>query len=224
MIDDRPSSAPSRRRFLATATAAVAAPLAGCSGLAGGPDEVDARTVTTDGELVWVYPADVPSGDSGDTRGAWDANGIGYGSIGLETATGTGKHGLLLRFDFNSTVGGIASGEAYERYQADWFRFRLGPPRDFEGPFAAYVTPPQSFRVETRYGRDDRTLVVEAPAVDTEGTILVEGRAHLQSLPDQLQCAFTVQASQEGRLGRTVRASDRETVDLSAVADPGPEG
>ena len=155
-VDGHPPATPSRRRFLATATAAVAAPLAGCSGLAGGPDELDARTVTTDGELVWVYPAEVPSADSGDAEGEWDANGIGYGSIGLETATGTAKYGHLLRFDLNSTVGGIASGEPYENYEADWFRFRLGPPPGYDGGFEAYVTPLQSFRIETRYGRDDR--------------------------------------------------------------------
>jgi len=131
-----------------------------------------------------------------------------------------------LTFRLNSTVGDIAAGESYQGYQADWFRFRLGVPRRYDGVagLRAFVQPNQWPEIRTTYGYRGprRDLDVRVPDVNTEGTITVDGRFRPPSatLPRQLYCGFEVHASRPGPLGRAVVAAGREMFDLSTLDLP----
>lgn len=204
-----------RRRLLASIAAGAAAGMTGCAGQLPGtsPRSVDAAETGESGELVWQYP---------ETEIGEHSEGIGYASIEYE---GERNHGgtSALQFGLNTTVGVIAAGEAYNDYEAEWARFRLGPPSSYtvRHPFEMWVRPPTY--PDVRVGYDQRAgrreLVVELPEIGTEGTItfplLFDPIDDV--LPDRLHCSFTVQASTPGVLGESVRASGHGVVDLEDV-------
>ncbi|MFC4551215.1 hypothetical protein [Halorussus sp. GCM10023401] len=204
-----------RRRLLAGLGAGVAATIGGCSGrIPGtGPAHIEAETFAESGELRWEYPP------------RDDADGIGYAAVEFDRVLSESAEPGSLRFTLNSTVGGLAASEPYRGYEADWFRFRVGPPAEYATRHTVrmWVRPPTWPGVRLRYdrrgGRSD--LVVTAPDVHTDGTItfpLVLDSGG-ETPPDRVHCAFTVQASRPGALGKTVRVSDSGTLDLGSVVD-----
>ncbi|MFC6736106.1 hypothetical protein ACFQEQ_07625 [Halolamina salina] len=206
-----------RRRLLATAATGGTILLAGCTGqLPGtGPRRVDAVDTGGERELVWQYPAaEVEEHDDG----------VGYGSVTFEGDRSSDGGSGRLAFELNTTVGGIAATEAYTDYEADWARFRLGPPNAYTAthPFEMWVQPPTGgFDLRTGYdhraGR--RELVVELPGIDTGGTITlpVLFDPSDDAVPDLFHCSFTVEASEPGAFGETVRASSRGTIEIAAA-------
>jgi hypothetical protein len=213
----------SRRRFLAGATATGSVGLAGCTAqLPGNAAKVESSTELDENTLIWEYPASaVQSNRKND--------GIGYAAIrfrALNVAVDGGSAAPVLNFRLNSTVADVAAGESSQGYQADWFQFRIGVSRRYDGVsgLRTFVQPPQWPEVQTTYGYEDamRELVVEAPSVNEKGTITVEGRFRPSgpTLPRQLHCQFEVQTSQPGPFGRTVLADGRSTFDVSELALP----
>ena len=225
---DRAADAPpgrrrSRRRFLAGATASATVGLAGCADrLPGSAASVDSSTGRDGNTLIWNYPADAAGSDGRDGR-------IGYGAVRFlarDAAAPPESEAPALRFRLNSTVGGVDGGESAREYRADWFRFRIGVPRTYDGVsgLRASVRPPQWPAVRTTYGYEDgrRELLVEAPDVNEAGTIVVEGRFRPagQTLPRRLRCQFEVRVSRAGPLGRTVLADGRTAFDVAALDLP----
>jgi hypothetical protein len=214
---------PSRRQLLTAVGVAGATGLAGCTArLPANAASVDSSPTRDGSTLIWAYPASAIESNQRD-------GGIGYAAIRFQVfnlAVDTNAVVPVLEFRLNSTVADIAAGASYQGYQADSFRFRIGVPRTYDGAagLRALVQPPQWPEIRTTYGYDDtmRELVVTAPKVNEEGTIIVEGRFHLPdtTLPSQLHCGFEIQASQPGPLGRTVRADGREPFDVSALDLP----
>lgn len=234
--DDPPRTAPdsstgraertpavSRRGLLAGVAATTSAGLAGCAGrLPGDATSVDAADRLEDDTLVWDYPAAAVD-DGGDGEG------IGYAAVrlrALDVAPAAESTTAGLRFRLNSTVGEAGATTSADGYQADWFRFRLGVPRSFDGVagLRAFVQPPPWPALEVTYGSraNLRELVVAAPTVDGAGTVTVEGRFQSSgaALPRQLRCQFAVQASQSTPFGRTLVAEGTRTFDLSTLALP----
>jgi hypothetical protein len=208
---------------VAGGTAAAAISVAGCTErVPGNAARVDSESELNGNTLIWNYPASVVRNDEQN-------EGIGYASIrfrAFDMVGNTGSVDPVLQFRLNSTVGDIAAGESYEEYQADWFRFRIGVPRTYDGVsgLRASVQPPQWPAVRTTYGHEGamRELVVKSPSVQTEGTIIVEGefRPAGTTLPRQLHCQFEVQASQQAPLGRAVVADGRATFDVTTLGLP----
>lgn len=206
-----------RRWLLAGLGAAGAASLAGCAGRAPGtaPSDVDAAETDESGELVWQYPEAAVDSDS---------EGIGYASVSYEDDRPADGPGTL-QFRLNTTVGSIAASEEYADYEADWTRFRLGPPTAYAAAhqFEMWVRPPSSPEViagyEHRAGR--RELVVELREIDTGGTITlpVVFDPVDEQPPERFHCSFTAQASEPGVFGEVVRASGRGVVDVAAVRE-----
>lgn len=213
----------SRRGFLASGATAASAGVAGCTAqLPGDAASVESSTTLDGNTLIWDYPASAVQDDDQE-------EGIGYASIrfrALDIAVDEESVSPVLQFRLNSTVADIAAGESYQEYQADWFRFRIGVPRTYDEVSAlrAFVQPPQWPEVQTTYGYTGalRELLVKAPRVNTEGTIIVEGRFRPlgTTLPRQLHCQFAVQASKQELLGQTVLADGRATFDVSELALP----
>ncbi|WP_435117718.1 hypothetical protein [Halolamina sp. C58] len=205
-----------RRRLLAGIGAGGATVLAGCAGQLPGTDPRQADTVETgdERELVWQYPAsEVEAHDDG----------IGYASVTFDGGQSSEPSPPPLAFELNTTVGGIAASEAYTDYEADRARFRLGPPSEYavSHPFEMWVQPPGGgFDLRTGYdhrpGR--RELVVELPEIGSGGTITFPVVFDpVDAVPDRVHCSFTVEASEPGAFGETVRASGRGTIDVSGA-------
>ena len=200
--DDDPLA---RRRVLAGIGAAATGILSGCSGRVPGtgPAELDVETTLERGQnprLLWEYPP----------RDG-DADGIGYGEVEIDRI----REGEM-RLTFNSTIGGIASEEPYTGYRPDWFRFRIRPPEAYESRlnYVVRVEPPGQWEGFSAYydvGSTVRETIVALHGVDTQGTIRIPAvfESEASSLP---HCAFAVQASRPGVLGRTVRAAARDTL------------
>lgn len=209
----------SRRRVLAALGTAVAGSLAGCGGRVPGfgPDDVDTVTTEMTDGLRWEYPQTAVADG--------DADGIGYASVTLDYPLSRDTPAPALRFTLNSTVGDIAASEGYREYEADWFRFRLGPPPAYtsQHPYEWRVQPPPfpdlSVGYDRRAGR--RELVVSAPELGTDGTITIPVVfvPSEEPLPAALFCAVTVQASEPGALGETVRTTGRGTLDLESLRE-----
>jgi hypothetical protein len=218
-----PTPGASRRQLLAGLGTAASAGLAGCAGrLPGQRTSLDVATRVQDDRVVWDYPADAVADDEG-------SDGIGYAAARFDAVDTAGREAAVepaLVVRLNSTVGGIAASEPYRDYQADAFRFRLGVPSSYDGDAAlrATIEPPVWPTVRTTYGyeNDRRTLVVAAPEVDSDGTVVVEGRFRSSRpvLPRQLVCGVEVKVSRPGPLGRAAVASDRESFDLSSLDLP----
>lgn len=220
-----PKGAPtvSRRTFLAGGAAAASLGLAGCAGRAPGTTaDIDVAARTDGSQLLWDYPARAVEDDE-------DSDGIGYAAIRFGVVDTVGPNTSVdpaLTFRLNSTVGGIAAGSSYKGYQADWFRFRLGVPRSYDGlaGLRASVRPRRWPEIQTTYGYHNarRDLVVHAPHVHSDGTIVVEGRFRPPgtTVPRQVHCGFEVHASRSGPLGRRVLATGQELFDLSTVDLP----
>lgn len=201
-----------RRRLLAGVATAVCGSLAGCSGHIPGtePDQIDAETTVENERVLWRYPP-----REGDTEG------IGYAAVEVEQVIQREYSAPLLRLNFNSTVGGLASDEPYKGYRPDWFRFRVWPPMSYEGrlQYQFRVEPPGQWEEFSTYydlAGSVRRSIIELQDVETQGTIIIPAvfDPGTQSLPDRLNCSFTVQASRPGLVGRTVRVSDQATLDL----------
>ena len=213
----------SRREFVAGSITAISLSLAGCSGRSlGTTDDVDVATRTDGATILWDYPARAVENDD-------DNDGIGYAAIRLrafDTAGPEQPAEPVLTFRLNSTVGGIAAGEGFKGYEADWFRFRLGIPRSYDdlAGLRAFVHPNQWPEIQTTYGYHNsrRDLVVHAPEVHSDGTITVAGRFRPSStaLPRQLYCGFEVRVSRPGLLGRSVTATGAEMFDISTLDLP----
>jgi len=93
---------------------AVCGSLAGCSGHIPGtePDQIDTETTVENERVLWRYPP-----REGDTEGT------GYAAVEVEQVIQREYSTPLLRFNFNSTVGGLASNEPYKGYRPEhWFR------------------------------------------------------------------------------------------------------
>lgn len=204
--------ATSRRRLLASLGTALAGGVAGCSDHVPGvgPASVSATTAIEDGRIRWDYP---PREDGED--------GAGYASISAERVRDREGGRSQLRLTFNSTVGDSVASVPYRGYQQEWFRFRIRPPNAFDRHFGyrVLVEPPGQWEeFETRYDTEGGVRVFELSleAIGTDGTIsvpaLFEGGE--EGLPDRLHCSFTVQASRDGRFGKTLRASGRGTLEL----------
>ncbi|WP_276270753.1 hypothetical protein [Haloarcula litorea] len=215
---DDPPADRDRRRFLAAAGTAATTALAGCVGsLPGtGPDEVDAELVTDRPDRVaWRYPP---------TEG--DADGIGYASVDYDGLRDADAGSPTLPFVLSATVGDIAAGESHRGYRHDWFRFRLGPPAAYtqRRGFAYRVQPPgqwEGFAAYSDYRGGRRELVVELRGIETEGTIGVPVFLvpfDSDPLPERVACSFTLQVGRPGWFGRTVRVSDRGTLELAGEA------
>ncbi|NHX35223.1 MULTISPECIES: hypothetical protein [Halolamina] len=201
-----------RRRLLASLGVAGAAGVAGCAGQVPGtsPRDVDATETGGRSELHWEYPAAVVDGDS---------EGIGYASVTFERERSSER---ALRFGLNTTVGGIAASEQYTEYEADWARFRLGPPSDYDAThqYRMWVRPPTRPELRARYDRRGgrRELVIELPEIDGGGTIRFPLVFEpVETAPEQLHCSFTVQASEPGPFGESVRAGGRGRIDPAAA-------
>lgn len=212
----------SRRRLLACIGTTASVRLAGCSGrLPGNAVDVDVADRIEEGQLIWDYPAS--ASEDGDSSG------IGYAAVRFRVVDVAGSGGPVtpaLTFRLNSTVGDIAADESHQGYRADWFRFRLGVPRSYDGVagLRAFVQPKQWPEIRTVWGYQDsrRDLVVHAPTVNTHGTITVDGRFRPTdaTLPRQVQCGFEVRASRPDPFGRTVVAAGRDMFDLSTLDLP----
>lgn len=201
-----------RRRLVGALGTVATGSLAGCAGRVpgGDPARIDADATVADGRALWRYP---PRED--------DQDGIGYAAVDAERRDGTGSRGPVLRLEFNSTVGGIASAEPYRGFRADSFRFRVRPPSSYEKRlgYRVQVEPPGQWEGFGAYYDIEggvREFVVELRDVDADGTILVPAVFDPGSgpLPDALHCSFTVRASRPGVFGKTVRVSDRATLEL----------
>jgi hypothetical protein len=203
--DSRPSDGLTRRRLLVSSVG-ISAGLSGClSRVPGGrADAVDSVKLEGEGgsQVLWKYPQT-------EAVSKGEEDGIGYASVTLE---GKRNDGSELRFRLNSTVGEIAASPEYEDYQADWFRFRIGPPSAYTAQhvFEMSVQPPPWPDLDVGY--DDRggrkELVVEAKDVGSDGTVVfpVQFLSAGGVVPDTFVCSFAVQASEPGVLGETVRA------------------
>ncbi|PSP46010.1 hypothetical protein BRC63_00240 [Halobacteriales archaeon QH_10_70_21] len=205
-----------RRRFLAGLGSAAATGLAGCSGRLPGtdPERMDTETVVErDGnpQIRWEYPP------------RDDADGVGYAAVRTDRFVGEGARRSAVRLEFNSTVGRIAAADPYRGYRADWFRFRVRPPTDYEDrlTYDLRVAPPQGGWEGLGAWYDvqggARRTTVELRDVGSQGTILIPAVFDPPSagLPDRLHCSFSVQASRPGAFGRTVRASGRGSLPLA---------
>ena len=175
---------------------------------------MDVETVVErdrDPRVRWEYPP-------GD-----DAEGIGYGAVEGDRSSRGEEPPSAVRLEFNSTVGGIAASEPYQGYRADWFRFRVRPPTDYEDrlTYDLRVAPPQGGWEGLGAWYDvqggARRTTVELRDVGSQGTILIPAVFDPPSagLPDRLHCSFSVQASRPGALGKTVRASGRGPLPLA---------
>lgn len=210
----------SRRGFLTGSATAASIGLAGCAGrVPGTAATVDAASRIDGEQLIWDYPARAVEGEKNPDR-------IGYAAVQLRVLDTAGPEqpaDPILRFSLNSTVGSI---EGYERYQADWFRFRLGVPRSYDDTTSleASVQPIQWPEIQTTYGYHEsrRDLVVYAPDVNSDGTIEIVGRFRPAgtTLPRQLYCGFEVHASRPSLLGESVVATDGEMFDVSTLDLP----
>lgn len=203
-----------RRRLLTTGSAVALGGVTGCAGRVPGtgPATVDTETTVSENEITWLYPP---------TEG--NEEGIGYTSIEFDGRVRRERLPPAFQFRFNSTVGGIASSEPYTGFEADWVRFRVGPPSSYHGmhSFEMRVQPPPALKVSTHYedtgGR--RELIVEAQSIDSDGTYLFpfvfdpSGEA----FPERLHCSFTVQVSRPGTFGKTVQASDQGTLEFGGT-------
>jgi hypothetical protein len=208
---------------VAGSATALSLGLAGCAGRGPGTAaEVNVATRSENARIHWDYPARAVEGEA-------DSDGIGYAAMRFRAFDAVGSEQSadpVLTFRLNSTVGGIAAGESFRGYQADWFRFRLGIPRTYDNlaSLRAFVHPNQWPEIQTTYGYQGprRDLVVYAPEVNTDGTITVEGRFRPSSptLPRQLYCGFVVHASRPGLFGRSVLATDSELFDVSTLDLP----
>lgn len=206
---DRPTA--TRRRLLAGLGTAAAAGLAGCAGrLPGGHATAEAEAIVETNRIRWEYPP---------TEG--DSEGIGYAAVSVEGLVRRQRLPPALRLAFNSTVGMLASGEGYEGYEPDWFRFRVEPPYGYErlNSFEVRVEPPGQWEgFSAYYDRQGvhRRFFLELRDVDTEGTILVPAvfDPGAGALPERLRCSFAVQVSRPGPLGKTVRVSGTETLEV----------
>lgn len=204
-----------RRRLLAIVATGGVATIAGCAGEVPGTGPRDVDTVETGDsrERVWQYPAaDVEEHDSG----------IGYASVTFEGERPDDRTPPSLEFTLNTTVGGIAATDEYDAYEADWARFRLGPPADYDAThqYRMWVQPPPWPGIRTQYENQGarRDLVVELPDIDGEGTITLPVVFDpVETLPDRVRCSVTVQASAPGTFGESVRATGRGTIDLAAA-------
>ena len=200
-----------RRRLLASLAAGSTIALAGCAGQLPGtsPRRVDAAETGEGGDLVWQYP---------ESEIGEHSEGI---SIDYDGERSHERTPPTLQFDLNTTVGGIAANETDSDYEADWARFRLGPPSSYGAahPFEMWVRPPTWPDVRAGYDRRGgrREFVVELPEIDTGGTITLPVRfAPMDdTLPDRVHCSFTVQASDPGLLGESVRASGHGAIDIA---------
>lgn len=199
-----------RRRILVGAGSTASVSLTGCVSRLPGiePGSVDTETTTERNKLSWTYP---PTDDG--------SNGIDYASVRVDGPFHR-KHPSAVRFRFNSTVGGIASGESYEGYEANWFRFRVGLPADYPSSNTARfrVQPPPWPEIRVRYDRRGgrRDLVVDVPTVNSGGTIeipFVVDPASNAPLK-RLRCSFAAQVSQSNVLGKTVRVTSQGTLEL----------
>jgi hypothetical protein len=204
-----------RRRLLAAVGTGSATVLAGCAGqLPGtGPRRVDAVETGDERELVWQYPAaDVEDHDDG----------IGYTSVTFDGERSSEQSPPPLAFEVNTTVGSIAATETYTDYEADQALFRVGPPSEYEAShqYRMWVQPlpwPElRVRYASRAGR--RELVVELPEIDSGGTITLPVVFDpVDAVPDLFHCSFTVEASEPGPFGETVRTSGRGTIDVAGA-------
>lgn len=207
-----------RRRVLGGLGTGAALGLAGCAGRVPGisPESVSATEIGDEHELVWRYPR-------ADTDGA-DEDGIGYVAAELTDPASLGEPGSELSLTLESTVGGLAASEQYREYEADWVRYRLGPPAGYPpSEYEFRVQPPTWPAIEVSYDRRSgrRELVIELDEIDSGGTITLSAffLARSGRRPERLHCSFTVQATQPGPLGRTVRANGHGTL---PVADSSP--
>lgn len=202
----------SRRRFLQVLGTGAVAATAGClSGLPGaGPDTLSTEQfVDSEQRVAWRYPA-----QDGDDAG------IGYVDVTHDGEIPMGNDRSALSFEFNSTVSDLSTTTAYNEYVPDWFRGRFRPPRSYRtehGPVRMLAEPPgawEEFRTYYDHSRGVREFVLELRDVGTEGTIEVPLVLDpgTDPPPENLHCSFTVQATEAGWLGRTVRASDGGTL------------
>lgn len=136
-------SSTTRRRLLSVLGTTSIAGLAGCAErLPGtGPSTADTETRVDPNEITWTYPP---------IDGTQE--GIGYTSIEFEGRMRRERLPPALQFRFNSTVGGIASNKPYKGYEADWVRFRVGPPTTYNGmqSFEMRVQPPPALKVSAQ--------------------------------------------------------------------------
>ncbi|WP_254765921.1 hypothetical protein [Salinilacihabitans rarus] len=165
--------------------------------------------------ILWRYP-----------RREGDKKGIGYAAVGIDHVARRDTQPPAIHFTCNSTVGRIAAGEPYSGYRPDWFRFRIWPPTAYEGRLQYHlrVEPPGQWEDFSAYYdiRDQvRRSTVELRNVDTQGTIMIPAvfDPGMKPLPEYLNCAFTVQASRPGLLGKTVRVADRDTLELGSSSE-----
>jgi hypothetical protein len=163
-------------------------------------------------QVLWRYPQTEAVSEG-------EEDGIGYASVTLEEKRSESE----LQFQLNSTVGGIAASSEYENYQADWFRFRIGPPSSYTAQhvFEMSIQPPPWPELDVGYdergGR--RELVVEAEEVGSDGTITfpVQFLSAGGVIPDTFVCSFAVQVSEPGVLGETVRAQGTGSLEPNSV-------
>lgn len=204
------TSSITRRRLLSGFGTAVLSGLAGCNGQVPGtgPSQIDAETTVEDARVVWRYPP-----REGDKEG------IGYAAVEIDRVIRREDSRPLLQLSFNSTVGRLASNEPYKGYRPDWFRFRIWPPSSYEGRlgYQFRVEPPGQWEEFSAYydiQGSARHSIIELQEVNTQGTIIIPAvfDPRMQSLPDQLHCSFTIQASRPGLLGKTVRVSDQASL------------
>lgn len=219
--DSDHSRSVSRRSFITGAAVTASVGLAGCGGrFLNSAENVDTAMQREEDTLVWEYPASA-------VEATEEGEGIGYASIqfqAFDRAWNTDQVAPGLRFRLHSTVGDAATSDS--GYQADSFRFRIGVARNFgaTSQFRAFVQPTQWPELHTTYGYEGarRELVVTAPSVGTDGTIIVEGRfqSPRATLPRQLHCGFEANVSQPGLLGRRIAADGQTTFDVSMLDLP----
>jgi len=209
-----PSDGRSRRRLLAGLGTGLVAGLGGCAGRVpgAGPARVESVESRTDRGIRWDYP---PRPDS-------DRDGIGYAAATVRGLRERAAGGPALRLVLNSTVGGPTDERT--DYRADWFRFRVGPVPSAADPAPRMrVQPPPWPGLRVRYDGEGRRrwLVVGAPEVGADGTITVPVVVLPTDgpVPDRLRCSFTVQVSQPGPAGRTVRVTGDATLDVAGALD-----
>jgi len=200
-----------RRRFLAAGGAVATAALAGCSGLPGaGSRNLD--TViheNSSDELQW------------DFLGQSDGESIGYVEIGPEQQFDSEGSIPSRGFTFNASI------DPSSAYKLDQFTATFATPSSYfeeHGQLTYLVSPPtQSDSFNTYYQQIQsstihRQFVMELREIGIDGTIEFPFVIRdAQSLPSELECSFSIQASESGVLGENVTASDSGTFEFGST-------
>jgi hypothetical protein len=200
-----------RRRFLAVGGVVATAALAGCSVLPGS----GSRTLDT---VVHENSADELSWDF---SGQSDAESIGYVEIGPEQQFDSEGSIPSRGFTFNASI------DPSSAYKLDQFTATFATPSSYfeeYGQLTYLVSPPtQSDSFNTYYQQIQsntihRQFVMELREIGIDGTIefpfVIQDT---QSLPSELECSFSIQASESGALGETVTASDSDTFEFESA-------